>query len=90
MNILKQNERIELVPSDVVMPGGITGFDVAAKALDLRTDMKILLATGYAKAVLHARTARPDHTRGQDPVLRRKSQAPAESVNTAISANGKV
>jgi two-component system CheB/CheR fusion protein len=35
----------------IVMPGGMTGFDVAAKALALRPDLKILLATGYAKGV---------------------------------------
>jgi two-component system CheB/CheR fusion protein len=51
MDILEKNENIELVLSDVVMPGGMTGFDVAAKALDLRPDLKILLATGYAKGV---------------------------------------
>jgi two-component system CheB/CheR fusion protein len=51
MDILKRNKSIDLVLSDVVMPGGMTGFDVVAKALDLRPDLKILLATGYAKGV---------------------------------------
>jgi len=51
MELLKQHEEIDLVLSDVVMPGGMTGFDVAAKALALRPDLKILLATGYAKGV---------------------------------------
>jgi two-component system CheB/CheR fusion protein len=51
MDILKRNKSIDLVLSDVVMPGGMTGFDLAGKALDLRPDLKILLATGYAKGV---------------------------------------
>ena len=51
MKILEQREDIDLVLSDVVMPGGMTGFDVAEKALALRPDVKILLATGYAKGV---------------------------------------
>jgi two-component system CheB/CheR fusion protein len=48
---LKQNNNIDLVLSDVVMPGGMTGFDVADRAMDLRPDVKVLLATGYAKGV---------------------------------------
>jgi len=51
MDVLKQNDKIDLVLCDVVMPGGMTGFDVAARALSLRPDLKILLATGYAKGV---------------------------------------
>lgn len=51
VDILKRNKSIDLVLSDVVMPGGMTGFAVAAKALELRPDLKILLATGYAKGV---------------------------------------
>ena len=51
MKILKQRKDIDLVLSDVVMPGGMTGFDVAKQALVLRPAVKILLATGYAKGV---------------------------------------
>ena len=51
MDILKQREDIDLVLSDVVMPGGMTGFDVADQALALKPELRILLVTGYAKGV---------------------------------------
>lgn len=49
IEILKQDKDIDLVMSDVLMPGGMTGFDVAKNAVALRPEIKILLATGYAK-----------------------------------------
>ncbi|MBW4709379.1 PAS domain S-box protein [Roseobacter sp. YSTF-M11] len=48
---LKENDKIDLVLSDIVMPGGMTGFDVADQALSVNPGLKILLATGYAKGV---------------------------------------
>lgn len=49
MEMLKDNDAIDLVLSDIIMPGGMTGFDVADQALSINPKLKILLATGYAK-----------------------------------------
>lgn len=49
IRILKENDAIDLVLSDIIMPGGMTGFDVANQALEVNSDLKILLSTGYAK-----------------------------------------
>jgi CheY-like chemotaxis protein len=45
---------VDLLFSDVVLPGGMTGADVAAKARVLRPDLKVLFTTGYARnAIIH-------------------------------------
>ena len=41
-------EGIDLVLTDVVMPGGMNGFEVADQALAIDPKLKVLLATGYA------------------------------------------
>ena len=48
LDVLRSNDRIDLVLSDVVMPGGMTGFEVAEEALGINPALKVLLATGYA------------------------------------------
>lgn len=40
---------IQFVFSDVIMPGGMNGIEMAEKMLMLRPDILILLATGYAE-----------------------------------------
>ncbi|TMM51062.1 chemotaxis protein CheB [Sulfitobacter sabulilitoris] len=50
IEVLRKNGDIDLILSDVVMPGGMSGFEVAEKALEINPDLKVLLATGYAKS----------------------------------------
>lgn len=38
---------ISLLFSDVVMPGGMNGYELAQKAIETRSDLKILLTSGY-------------------------------------------
>lgn len=48
IDILTSNAEIDLLFSDVVMPGGIDGYQLVEKARQLRPTIKVLLATGYA------------------------------------------
>ncbi|MGX9432755.1 response regulator, partial [Bradyrhizobium sp. LeoA1S1] len=43
-----QSEEFDLVLSDIVMPNGINGIEVAREARKLNKGIKILLASGYA------------------------------------------
>lgn len=57
---------IAIVVSDTIMPGGISGRDLAARARELRPHLPILLITGYASDNALAGTAELDV-----PVLRK-------------------
>jgi PAS domain S-box-containing protein len=52
LEILGNATTIDLVFSDVVMPGGMTGFDLARNVYRDHPEIKMLLVTGFAGAVL--------------------------------------
>jgi PAS domain S-box-containing protein len=54
MNLLQSGVHIDLVFTDMIMPGGLSGLDVAHKARDLKPGIKVLLTTGYAEDLTHA------------------------------------
>jgi PAS domain S-box-containing protein len=49
LKILKSNTRIDLLVTDVGLPAGMNGRQLADAALQLRTDLKVLFITGYAE-----------------------------------------
>jgi signal transduction histidine kinase len=51
---LLEKKRVDLVFTDVVLPNGMTGAAVAARAKAIQPDVKILFTTGYARnAIVH-------------------------------------
>ncbi|MET4807123.1 response regulator [Limibacillus sp. MBR-115] len=50
LEIIEANTRVDLLFTDVIMPGGLTGFDLANEASRLQPDIKIILVTGFAEA----------------------------------------
>lgn len=49
LKILESNERIDLLITDLGLPGGLNGRQVADAARVLRNDLKVLFITGYAE-----------------------------------------
>lgn len=47
LTFLEQDLKIDLLFSDVVMPGGMDGFELAKQAKILRPGIRVLMATGY-------------------------------------------
>jgi CheY-like chemotaxis protein len=54
--IIGSPAKIDLLFTDLVMPGGIGGEDLARIARELRPGLKILYTTGYSAQLVRTRT----------------------------------
>ncbi|HKU16128.1 MAG TPA: PAS domain-containing protein [Steroidobacteraceae bacterium] len=57
LRILSGTERIDLLFTDIMMPGGMLGPALATRARELRPEIEVLFTTGYADASTLAGTA---------------------------------
>ena len=54
LEILKEDNNVDLLFTDVVMPGGINGRELADEAVRRRPGLKVLFTTGYTRnAIVH-------------------------------------
>ena len=53
LDLLTKGHPVDLVFTDLVMPGGMSGREVAARARQLRPGIKVLLTSGYAEELVH-------------------------------------
>ena len=54
MNILEGGAHVDLVFTDMIMPNGMSGRDVARAAKELKPGIKVLLTSGYAEDLARA------------------------------------
>ena len=61
LEILTGGQSIDLLLSDVIMPGGINGAQLAVRARHVRPELKVLLTSGYTAAALNREHGLPDN-----------------------------
>ena len=49
INMLEEGLRVDLIFTDVIMPGGVSGFDVVQRAIELDPQTKALVTSGYTE-----------------------------------------
>ena len=84
IDLLEQSPQVQLVFSDVVMPGGVSGVDLARWTRAHRPDVRILLTSGFTGA-----TGFDDPSTGEPefPLLRKPYALPelARAIREALS-----
>ena len=58
--ILRSDAPVDLLFSDIVMPGGMNGVQLAVEARRLRPAIKVLLTSGYADTMLDKADGLPE------------------------------
>jgi signal transduction histidine kinase/CheY-like chemotaxis protein len=61
LEILRGNQPIDLLFSDVIIPGGTNGAQLAVTARHVRPQLKVLLTSGYTAAALSLEHGLPDN-----------------------------
>jgi signal transduction histidine kinase/CheY-like chemotaxis protein len=61
LTVLRSDESIDLMFSDVIMPGGMNGAQLALEARRIRPLLKVLLTSGYTAAALAGEHGLPEN-----------------------------
>ena len=81
LEILEHNDGIVLLFTDIIMPGGMNGRQLADRALELRPQLKVLFTSGYTEnAVVHHGRLDPGVQLISKPYLRQELASKLRAV----------
>ena len=82
LSLLRRGDPVDLMLTDVIMPGGKTGVDLAHEAIALRPSLPVILSSGYTGDTLGPASEAPW------PLLRKPydSDALARTVESLLPA----
>jgi CheY-like chemotaxis protein len=63
LEILRRGAPVDLVFTDLIMPGGLSGREVAIRARTIKPGVKVLLTSGYAEELVRADDLRREQLR---------------------------
>ena len=53
LEMLRRGDKVDLVFTDLIMPGGLSGREVAIRAREMKPGIKVMLTSGYAEELVH-------------------------------------
>ena len=53
VEILENEPSVDLILTDLIMPEGMSGRDVASRSQELKPGIKVMLTSGYAEELVH-------------------------------------
>jgi CheY-like chemotaxis protein len=75
LEILMGDRAVDLLLSDVIMPGGMNGVQLTVEARRIRPELKVLLTSGYTAAALSLEHGLPDNLNLVEKPYRREDLA---------------
>ena len=75
LKVLRGDQPIDLLLSDVIMPGGMNGVQLAVEARRIRPRLKVLLTSGYTATALSLEHGLPDNLDVVEKPFRREELA---------------
>ena len=69
------DQPVDLLLSDVIMPGGMNGVQLTVEARRIRPELKVLLTSGYTAAALTLEHGLPDNLNVVEKPYRREELA---------------
>jgi PAS domain S-box-containing protein len=88
LEALKQEQSIDLLFTDIIMPGGKSGIDLAREARELRPTLKVLFTSGFAEAFLLLNNGKNGEIRANLLTKPYRKQDLTRRVREVLGGNG--